>query len=435
MSDQVITARQLSKTYKLYRRPLERVIETFHPLGKVYHTPFEALKNVSFSVSKGDSFGIIGKNGSGKSTLLQLVCGILQPTSGEVDVHGRIAALLELGAGFDPEFSGRENVYLNGAILGFDRAVMDRRFEEIAAFADIGEHLEHPVKTYSSGMYIRLAFAVQTFLEPDILIVDEALSVGDIFFQQKCLRRLQELREIGTTLLFVSHDMGIVRELCNKAIFLDRGNVVYSGSSHATVQKYYENNTSPVVEIEPGEMAGEAVVDPVLPNQVWINTHPVAADDKGQIVAVAMEDRHQHPSMRAKIGEKVVFRVVYMALSDAPLDLTVSIKNRFDTLVACSRTYFCGFDSLVSEDGDTVVVNFIIPCNLEAGNYTLKFGLSTPCGLPNRGEPVAETPWIGPLSIEWDYEQVDAPFLGMVHLPLECSRVTGLAAKTTNPTL
>ena len=205
-----ITVEGLVKTYQLFNKPSKRVLEMFHPFGRKYHTPFHALKNVSFQVDRGETFGIIGRNGSGKSTLLQIICGILQPTEGKVTVNGRIAALLELGAGFNPEFTGRENVYMNGAILGFSDEEMDERFDDIAAFADIGEFLDHPVKTYSSGMYIRLAFAVQAFVEPDILIVDEALSVGDIFFQQKCFKRMRELREKNTTLLFVLAELTLV---------------------------------------------------------------------------------------------------------------------------------------------------------------------------------------------------------------------------------
>lgn len=197
-----------------------------------------ALENVSFSVRRGEAFGIIGRNGAGKSTLLQIVAGTLQPTAGSCLVRGRITALLELGSGFNPEFTGRENVYLAGAILGISREEMDQRFERIAAFADIGDFIEQPVKTYSTGMMMRVAFAVAISVEPDVLIIDEALSVGDILFQQKCSRRLHELVSAGVTLLVVTHDTAFVLNMCQRAMWLDRGRTRYLGDAGACVREY-----------------------------------------------------------------------------------------------------------------------------------------------------------------------------------------------------
>lgn len=237
MSDIAIAVDNLSKEYYLYKRPIHRVLETFHPFGKSFHTSFSALKSINFQVERGESIGIIGRNGSGKSTLLQIICGNLQATGGGIQVNGRISALLELGAGFNPEFSGRENVYLSTAILGLSKKETDARFGQIAAFADIGDFIDRPVKTYSSGMYIRLAFATAISVDPEILIIDEALAVGDIFFQQKCVEHMKKMMQ-GCTILLVSHDMHSITNMCKRVIVLDHGNIVYEGTPPDGIAKY-----------------------------------------------------------------------------------------------------------------------------------------------------------------------------------------------------
>jgi len=226
----------LTKIYKLYSSPKDRLKEII-TRGK-HHHDFYALNGVSFNVEKGQTIGIIGQNGSGKSTLLQIVCGVLRPTSGSVRVNGRIAALLELGAGFNPEFTGRENVYMNGALMGFSRKEMDRRFPEIEAFAEIGEFIDQPVKTYSSGMFVRLAFSSAVNIEPEILVVDEALSVGDMFFQQRCISRMESFRAEGKTILLVTHDINLVKSICDKVILMDNGRVLESGDPEYVTEQY-----------------------------------------------------------------------------------------------------------------------------------------------------------------------------------------------------
>ena len=239
MNEYVISVKNVTKTYRLYNTHADRVKEAFHPLRKKYHRPFNALEDVSFDVKRGEPIGIIGRNGSGKSTILQIICGILQPTSGNVAVDGRISALLELGAGFNPEFTGRENVYINGAILGLKRDEIDARFDDIARFADIGDFIDQPVKTYSSGMYVRLAFAVAVNVSSDILVVDEALSVGDARFQQKCMAKIREFCQIGTV-IFVSHDTTAVTELCSRAIWIESGRIRMDGPPKFVVEKYLQ---------------------------------------------------------------------------------------------------------------------------------------------------------------------------------------------------
>ena len=239
-NDVVISVNNATKSYKLYDNHADRVKETFHPFRKKYHHNFDAISNVSFEVRKGETLGIIGRNGCGKSTLLQIVCGIMQPTSGSVEVKGRVSALLELGTGFNPEFSGYHNVYINGSILGLTRQEIDARFDEIAAFADIGEFINQPVKSYSSGMVVRLAFAVAISIDPDILVVDEALSVGDEAFQRKCYARINQIQDKGGTILFVSHGAGIVIELCNRALLIEQGELLIAGSPKQVVTHYHK---------------------------------------------------------------------------------------------------------------------------------------------------------------------------------------------------
>jgi lipopolysaccharide transport system ATP-binding protein len=245
-SDIAIRVSNLSKCYHIYDNPRDRLKQFILPRiqgvirqpQKQYFKEFWALKDIDFEIKKGESVGIIGRNGSGKSTLLQIITGTLSPTLGTVTTNGRIAALLELGSGFNPDFTGRENVYLNGVLLGLSRAQIDERFDAIASFADIGDHLEQPVKTYSSGMLVRLAFAVQVQIEPDILIIDEALAVGDALFQKRCFQRIEQLISHGTTLLFVSHDQESVRTITNRALLLNEGRSKAWGLSSEVVLEY-----------------------------------------------------------------------------------------------------------------------------------------------------------------------------------------------------
>jgi len=237
-SEVAIKVDNLTKIYRLYNTNLDRVKESLHPLRRKYHHEFYALNDISFEIQKGETVGIIGKNGSGKSTLLKIISGVLTPASGSVTISGRISALLELGAGFNPELTGIENIYFNGSLLGYNREEIAAKLDEILAFADIGEFAKQPVKTYSSGMFVRLAFSMATVVDPDILIVDEALSVGDVFFQQKCYKRLEELREKGITIIFVTHSMGDVIQFCQKTVLLDKGNILFYGDSTNAVKRY-----------------------------------------------------------------------------------------------------------------------------------------------------------------------------------------------------
>ena len=278
--DMAIRVHKLSKCYEIYDRPHDRLKQWFFPAlhrligknpSKQYYREFWALRDVSFEVKIGETIGIIGLNGSGKSTLLQLICGILSPTSGTVESKGRIAALLELGSGFNPEFTGRENVYLNGTVLGLSPKEIDAKFDDIAKFADIGEFINQPVKQYSSGMYVRLAFAVMANVDADILVIDEALAVGDMLFSQKCMRFLRKFKNNGTV-FFVSHNSGAVVSLCDRAVWLDRGQVQAIGPAKNVAERYLAKRYKSTVKEEGFSMENNPVDKANSQESVWNDT-------------------------------------------------------------------------------------------------------------------------------------------------------------------
>ncbi|MFC1848575.1 ABC transporter ATP-binding protein [candidate division CSSED10-310 bacterium] len=257
VNDTVIKVKNLTKSYKLYYKPQDRFRETFHPFRKKYHGEFSALNDISFEVKSGETVGIVGKNGSGKSTLLQILYGVLTPSSGTVEVKGKVSALLELGSCFNPQLTGIENIYFNGTLMGYSEKEMDERLDDILAFADIGHFAYQPMKIYSSGMFVRVAFSVATMVDPDILLIDEALSVGDIFFQAKCMDRMKKMiDEENVTLIFVSHNLPSVKNICKRAILLDDGVLLADGKSSEVSEKYYSFKVkSEQKVIETGESA------------------------------------------------------------------------------------------------------------------------------------------------------------------------------------
>jgi lipopolysaccharide transport system ATP-binding protein len=322
LSDELaICVQDLSKCYQIYERPQDRLKQAILPkMGRTvsrilrifgscitlpsrpYYREFWAVRDASFEVKKGETVGIIGRNGSGKSTLLQMIAGTLTPTSGNIKVQGRIAALLELGSGFNLEFTGRENVYLNGAILGLSREEIDRRFDAIADFADIGEFIDQPVKTYSSGMMVRLAFSVSVNVEPDILIVDEALAVGDAAFQFKCIDRLERLTRSGVTLLFVSHDLSTVKVFCNHAIYLDQGVIRAIGNADEVAELYLldlKNSQKQAVSKGP-----PIVLKPILGDEKGM----AFGTDEGRVINAVFTDTNSARSAY-KRGDKIEIRV------------------------------------------------------------------------------------------------------------------------------
>jgi len=240
INDIAISVQDLTKSYRLYDKHFDRLKEVFNPFGKIYHHNFYALNEVTFNIKKGETVGILGKNGSGKSTLLKIITGVLTPTSGRVIVNGKVSALLELGAGFNPELTGIENVYFNGTLLGYSKEEIDKKMDDILTFADIGEFVNQPVKTYSSGMFVRLAFALAINVDPEILIVDEALSVGDALFQSRCIDRINKMRQKGVTLLFVTHSIATFQSLCDYGILLDDGMVCQIAGTNEIAYSYFK---------------------------------------------------------------------------------------------------------------------------------------------------------------------------------------------------
>lgn len=270
MSDIAIQINNLSKAYKIFEKPTDRIKESLNPFGKRYSKDFYALHNVSVSIYKGETIGVIGKNGAGKSTLLKMITGVLTPSSGNITINGRIASLLELGAGFNPEMTGIENIYFNGTIMGYTKKEIDAKLDNILDFADIGDFIHQPVKMYSSGMFARLAFAVNVNVKPDILIVDEALSVGDVFFQNKCFKRMADLQKQGVTVLFVSHDMGSIRQLCSKCLWLDNGTKRQYGPVEEVAAAYFNEQLA-----ERNQLHKEVVKQP---HEVDRGIHPVLTE-------------------------------------------------------------------------------------------------------------------------------------------------------------
>ena len=329
--EMAIEVEHLTKVYKIFNRPSDRVREAFHPFRKRYSHDFYALKDLTFNVRKGENIGFIGRNGAGKSTLLKLITGVLTPTAGTIAVHGSVASLLELGAGFNPEMTGVENIYMNGAIMGRTRSQMDERLADIEAFADIGEFIYQPVKMYSSGMFARLAFAVNAFVEPDILIVDEALSVGDQHFQMKCMKKMRELMDGGTAVLFVSHDLNAIRRFCSRAFWLDHDVLRGQGETNAVVDSYTEFlklGDEPRGEAGPGDAAGAK-----QPGKVLAEIKAVRfLDGAGQSVTEAAYD--------AKLAVEVEYEVLAEEV-DHPV-LGVALKS-------VDEVYVCGLNTLLDK--------------------------------------------------------------------------------------
>ncbi len=412
-SDQFsIRVENLAKRYEIYTQPADRLKQMVLPrLQRFMHRPvrgyfheFWALRDVSFDVHRGETVGIVGRNGSGKSTLLQIICGTLTPTLGQVSVHGRVAALLELGSGFNPEFTGRENAYLNATVLGLSREEIDARFEDIVAFADIGEFIEQPVKTYSSGMYIRLAFAVAINVTPDILVVDEALSVGDELFQRKCFSRIEAIRENGATILFVSHAANAVVELCDRAILVDAGEMLAQGQPKKIINDYHRLLYSPTGEAARIRKTIRNDEDPRLKD---------LTDCKGEVnvALLPVNDAHEtqetydpqlKPESTAIFASKgaVITEVKLLTESGRPVNglvrgrryrfcfnvdfLKPVFKVRFGCLIkSVTGLPICGTmshaalrDGLVVERaGESATVEFLFDCMLNPGTYFMNAGV------------------------------------------------------------
>jgi lipopolysaccharide transport system ATP-binding protein len=409
-SDPIIAASDLGKVYHLYDRPADRLKQAFLWGRKQLYRDFWALRNVSFHVQRGEVLGVIGRNGSGKSTLLQLICGVLQPTCGSVSVRGRTAALLELGSGFNPEFTGRENVYMNAAILGLDRKQIDQRFDQIIRFAEIGDFLDQPVKTYSSGMVVRLAFAITVHVDAEVLVVDEALSVGDVAFQFKCLSHLEDLLERGVTILLVSHDLQLVKSYCTRAIYLKGNTVEYQGDCEAATELYLKE-----MRAERERMLAESTV------------HARAAGGDGEILSARMgcED---HAESHFKSGQRVWLDV------SARIPPTVSRPRLIINIRDLKGYGLFGFNNhhanveLTPDTDGRIGGRFWFTCALREGDYSIALRLED-C----RSDTLRIVLDKRPNALQFKVLEGDRAFLGTVDLDgaFEQSRAVSARSKPT----
>lgn len=358
-----IEIKNITKIYKMYNKPSDRVKEALNLTKKKLHKEFYALDNVSFNIRKGESIGIVGKNGSGKSTLLKILTGVLTPTSGECNVEGRIAALLELGAGFNNEYSGIENIYLNGTINGFTKEQMDEKLDDIIKFADIGEHIYQPVKTYSSGMFVRLAFAVAISVDPDILIVDEALAVGDVRFQLKCMDKFMEFKNKGITIIFVSHDTNMIKRFCDRCVWLNEGKLTDDGDTDTITDRYLDflkmlDVKQNVLETE--EADDDEQVESLTDEKI----------DIAEIKSVTFLDRSGKKVENVKHGEILNAKIEYY-VNDT------SIKNPVVgmSILRIDNLYICGVNTLLDKvkvpwkKGLNTIVLQYNSFNLVGGSY------------------------------------------------------------------
>ncbi|MBP3201045.1 MAG: ABC transporter ATP-binding protein [Lachnospiraceae bacterium] len=392
--ENAVSVKNLTKVYQLYNKPLDRLKEAINPFKKNYHRDFYALNDISFDVEKGESFGIIGVNGSGKSTLLKILTGVLHRTSGEVSVNGKIAALLELGAGFNMDYTGIENIYMNGTMMGFSKKEMDEKLNKIIEFADIGDFIYQPVKQYSSGMFVRLAFALSIAVEPEILIVDEALSVGDVFFQTKCYKRMDELKEKGTTIIMVTHDLGAVIKYCDRTMVLNSGKQVAIGTPHEMVDLYKKILAGQEVVVNDYLDGGiiensndlGADVDVVstdnnvsLKEKMSINPHAdIYGDKKAEFIDFGIIDQKGNPATVIVKGESFTIREK-IKMNEEIKDpiFTWTIKDKRGTELTGTNTMLEKVDTGIGEKGKVYDVSFTQKMRLQGGEYLLSMSCTS----------------------------------------------------------
>ena len=396
-NEYAIQVQDVSKIYKLYDKPIDRLKESLSLTHKNYHKDFFALSDISFNVKKGETVGIIGTNGSGKSTILKIITGVLTPTSGQVRVSGVISALLELGAGFNMDYTGIENIYMNGTMMGFSKKQMDEKLPDILEFADIGDFVYQPVKTYSSGMFVRLAFALSINVEPEILIVDEALSVGDVFFQSKCYRRMEEIRKNGTTILMVTHDMGSVIKYCDRVVLLNKGHYVAEGAPGKMVDLYKKilaNQMDDLEEelLEMNDFSGgmdngaetkdnvpeknieeKTVHSGLMKDKITINPNRTEyGNGKAEIYDLGMFDERGNLTNLLLKGEYFTIKekIRFHDSIQAPI-FTYTIKDKKGADLTGTNTMFEGAEIRPVKNGDEYEVNFRQKMTIQGGEYLL----------------------------------------------------------------
>lgn len=422
MTDIAISVNNVSKCYQVFDDQRSKFLHAIWPAHTKGMQEVWALKDINFEIKRGEAVAIIGRNGGGKSTLLQILTGTLTPTTGEVKVNGRVSALLELGSGFNPEYSGRDNVILNGLLLGLSREDILSRFDEIEAFAEIGAAIDRTVKTYSSGMMMRLAFAVQVLCDPDVLIIDEALSVGDFFFQQKCLSYIRGLCDRGVTLLFVSHDMGMVRDVCDRGIFLRNGCIRFDGDNLESIRHYLQAATNLPTDLHARLSENTSINLPTQTNSInikepfWslgITELEEIKTKLAYIISVGMFDENECPITSVRMGSDLKIKVHFKSHCKDPVHVHIVLKNKYDQIVTAVGSYSMKTPMPVLGNGQEAIFDLDIQLSIEAGEYIFSVSLTQP--LPNGvgGVLIDETPWIGPLQVCWNYNEEVPPFYGL----------------------
>ncbi|MDO5563659.1 MAG: ABC transporter ATP-binding protein [Eubacteriales bacterium] len=352
--ENVVYIKNVSKIYELYDKPIDRLKESLSFKKKIYHKDFYALNNISFEVKKGESLGIIGVNGSGKSTILKIITGVLTESSGEVKINGKVSALLELGAGFNMEYTGLENIYMNGTMMGYQKKEMYQKLDSILQFADIGDFIYQPVKSYSSGMFVRLAFALSISVEPDILVVDEALSVGDIFFQAKCYQRMEELKKSGTTIIMVTHDMGSVMRYCDRTILLNKGEMIAEGLPGDMIDTYKKLLTTSNDKLKIDENSkvygnGKATISSIE-----------ILDHNKEKTNVILKGEKFYIKEKIKINEKIINPI-----------FTFTIKDKRGTDLTGTNTLYENVNTGIGNIDDEYICEFCQEMTLQGGEYLL----------------------------------------------------------------
>jgi len=380
MNEIAINLKNISKVYKLYGKPIDRLKESLSISKKVYHRDHYALNNISFEVKKGQTLGIIGVNGSGKSTLLKIITGVLTPTTGNITVSGKISALLELGAGFNPEYTGIENIYLNGTMMGYTNKEMEERVNAITEFADIGKFIDQPVKTYSSGMFARLAFAVAINVEPEILIVDEALSVGDVFFQAKCYNKFSEFKKKKKTILFVSHDLSSIIKYCDETVIINKGNFIAKGKSADMVDIYKKilvNQYNPLENnLYVKDIVKEIYDDVNWKDKLQLNPNIIEyGNNKAQIVDFAVIDDCGNINNNIIKGTNFVIKmkIKFNERIRNPI-YAFTIKDLKGTEITGTNTLIEKLDTGTKTNDEQIVISFSQFMNLQSGSYLLSLG-------------------------------------------------------------
>ena len=382
MKDTAIKITNLTKIYKLYARNRDRLKDSLGLSKKASYREHYALKNVDMEVKTGESVGIIGVNGSGKSTILKIITGVLNATSGDVQINGRISALLELGAGFNMEYTGLENVYLNGTMMGFTEKEIDERLQDILDFADIGDFVHQPVKTYSSGMFVRLAFAVAINIDPEILIVDEALSVGDVFFQAKCYHKFEEFKKMGKTILFVSHDLTSIAKYCDRVILLNKGVKLAEGNPKDMVNMYKKLLVHQLDEETLEDVSGKSAIgEKSESGKAWkdnFEINPTITDygeKQAEIVDFAIIDQYGAYSSIIEKGSvyKVKAKIHFHKTVKNPI-FTITIKNKQGTDITGTNTMFERIETGTVNAGEERIVTYEQKMNLQGGDYLLSLG-------------------------------------------------------------